>query len=193
MPDTQEQIAAKRALIKARAERLGNASVRTGTTGEGHVAAPIRKVVMTEGQPIINTEPVDSTPIQSGLADRNMRNTIQEQEKIIITKAQLQEIYREAMMKGAMAGNLSDPQNVEVEKQYTSDGDFDEEGVNQSRKQAEKTGDVSYINKRILARYHQDRAKPKGKGRKVFNPEEIITQWDVESGQHSTRHYGANQ
>ncbi len=80
-----------------------------------------------------------------------------------------------------MAGNLSQPENTETFSQYNEAG-FDDESVNISRRQAERQGDLTHIQKSVIRRFKNKKGK--------FDASKYITSDEVSTHQHEKRVYG---
>jgi hypothetical protein len=126
-----------------------------------------------------------SQPADAEVIRDKKGNTIKvnwQDEKVVITKGELAQLYKEAMMKGAMAGNADNPVNPDTRKVVGDFGEFDEEAVNNERKRAEREGDLTHIQESVIARFNKKKSK--------FDASKYITFEQVQSDESvHTRHY----
>lgn len=106
-----------------------------------------------------------------------------QEETVVITNTELRELLKKAMMEGKMAGNLSNPENIETISQYNETG-FDDEAVNAARRMAEKGGDLTHIQKALIRRFKQKKGK--------FDASSYITSDEVATHQYEKRVHGGN-
>jgi hypothetical protein len=135
----------------------------------------MRRLFQKRLDPVMEDVKVDDTAgkFQKNAPDRlatppdfNRKNEQTEEETVVMSKGELRKILTEAMQKGQMVGSLQHPENTETIAQYDDQGNFDEEQVNVARRIAERNGDLTHVQKKLL-----ERAKLK----KQFTQEKIIT------------------
>lgn len=123
-------------------------------------------------------QPPDYTPVRDAKGKDVPNAGKWAEEQVVMTKGELQEIIREALMQGKQAGSILNPENVETEKVYDDRGNFDDEAVNDARKAAQRQGDMTWAVKAVLRQ---------AKTKKKFDPEKIVTWEDVQNRQYTRR------